>query len=312
MDTLLEGRVAVVTGSGNGIGRAEAIGMAARGAKVVVNDIGTSYDGKGTSNLVTDAVVNQIQNAGGVAIASYDSVATEKGAEGIINTAIENFGHIDILVNNAGIVRDPNPVFNVTSDDWESLIKTHLYGTFYCTRYACSLMSQQKYGRIINTSSHVGLGWKGFTAYGAAKEGIAGLTRTAARDMAEYNVTCNAIRPLAAWRGSKEITEKMAANRPEDVASLVIYLASEKAGHINGCIFEVWHGHVGIFTDPTPVDKVIWKNGDWTPEELMKAVPETLTADREREKFPISLPLWLERMIEAEGITLDNLKHRPE
>jgi len=186
-------------------------------------------------------------------------------------------------------VRDPNPVFKVSTDDWENLIKTHLYGTFYCTRYACSLMSQQKYGRIINTSSHVGLGWQGFTAYGAAKEGIAGLTRTAARDMAEYNVTCNAIRPLAAWRGSKEITEKMAANRPEDVASLVIYLASEKAGHINGCIFEVWHGHVGIFNEPPVFKEEINKADGFTAEELAEEIPRTLTKGLARDLPPTSL-----------------------
>jgi NAD(P)-dependent dehydrogenase (short-subunit alcohol dehydrogenase family) len=291
MDGFLEGRVAVVTGSGNGIGRAEAKGMAARGAKVVVNDIGTSYDGKGTSNSFADAVVKDIRDAGGTAVASYDSVATEKGAEGIINMAIKNYGRIDILINNAGIVRDPKPVFDIPSDDWESLIKTHLYGTFYCTRYACSLMSKQKYGRIINTSSHVGLGWQGFTAYGAAKEGIAGLTRTVARDMAEYNVTCNAIRPLAAWRGSKEITEKMAVNRPEDVASLVIYLASEKAGHINGCIFEVWHGHVGIFNEPPVFKEEINKADGFTAEELAEEIPRTLIKGLSSDLPPTSLQL---------------------
>ena len=291
MDRLLEGRVAVVTGSGNGIGRAEAIGMAARGASVVVNDIGTSYDGKGTSNSFADAVVKEIQNAGGTAVASYDSVATQKGAEGIINTAIKNYGRIDILVNNAGVVREPIPVFDTPIDDWEIIIKTHLYGTFYCTRYACSFMSKQKYGRIINTSSPVGLGWKGFTAYGAAKEGIAGLTRTVARDMAEYNITCNAIRPLAAWRGSKEISQRMAVNRPEDVASLVIYLASEKADHINGCIFEVWHGHVGIFTEPPFVKKVINKADGWTTEELAEKIPRTLTKGLTRELLPTALQL---------------------
>lgn len=291
MARLLEGRVAVVTGSGNGIGRAEARGMAALGAKVVVDDIGTSWDGKGTSNVPADTVVKEIQDAGGTAIACYDSVATERGAEGIINTALKHYGRIDILVNNAGIVRDPRPVFDIPNNEWETIIKTHLYGTFYCTRYACSFMSKQKYGRIINTSSHVGLGWEGFAAYGAAKEGIAGLTRTVARDMAKYNVNCNAIRPVAAWRGTKKITPRMAVNRPEDVASLVIYLASEKAEHINGCIFEVWHGHVGIFTEPSDVKEVLNKADGWTTEELAEAIPRTLTKGFSRELFPAVLKM---------------------
>jgi 3-oxoacyl-[acyl-carrier protein] reductase len=291
MDKMLEGKVAVVTGSGNGIGRAEAMGMAARGAKVVVNDIGTSYDGKGTSNSFADAVVKEIKNAGGTAIASYDSVATEKGAQGIIDTAVNNYGRIDVLVNNAGVVRDPNPVFEIPDDDWEIIIKTHLFGTFYCTRYACSFMKKQGYGRIINTSSHVGLGWKGFAAYGAAKEGIAGITRTVARDMAEFGVTCNAIRPLAAWRGSKEITQRMSINRPEDVASLVIYLGSEKADNINGCIFEVWHSHIGMFTEPPIVKKVITKESGWTPEDLAKEMPRTLTKGLTRDLMPEVLKL---------------------
>jgi NAD(P)-dependent dehydrogenase (short-subunit alcohol dehydrogenase family) len=291
MVKLLEGRVAVVTGAGNGIGRAEAIGLAAQGAKVVVNDIGTSYDGRGTSCEPADAVVKEIRNAGNTATASYDSVATEKGADNIIQTAIDNFGRIDALVNNAGIVRDPQNIYEFKTEDWEILMKTHLYGTFYCTRRAGYYMKKQGYGRIINTSSHVGFGWKGFTGYGAAKEGIAGLTRTVAREMAEYGVTCNAIRPLAHWRGTKENLPRVAVNRPEDVAALVVYLASEAADHINGCIFEVWRGHVGIFIEPPPVREVIRKDGGWTPEELAEVIPRTLTKGRTREDFPEVLKL---------------------
>ena len=142
MGKLLEGRVAVVTGAGSGIGRAEAIGLAAQGAKVVVNDIGTSSDGIGFSREPADAVVREITNAGNVAIPNYDSVVTEKGAESIIGTAIDSFGRIDILINNAGVVRDPQEICDISSDDWDILIKTHLFGTFYCTRYACSIMKQ--------------------------------------------------------------------------------------------------------------------------------------------------------------------------
>jgi 3-oxoacyl-[acyl-carrier protein] reductase len=291
MRKFLEGRVAVVTGAGNGIGRAEAIGLARQGAKVVVNDIGTAYDGRGMSREPAEAVVKEIKNAGNIAVANYDSVATEKGAENIIQAAIDNYGRIDVLINNAGVVRDPRGIYEASNDDWEIIIRTHLFGTFYCTRRAAAFMKKQGYGRIINTSSHVGLGWKGFNIYAAAKEGIVGLTRTAARDMAEFGVTCNAIRPLAAWRGTKEKIPQVAINRPEDVAALVVYLASEQADHINGCIFEVWRGHVGIYIEPPVVQQVLKKEGAWTTEELAEAIPRTLTKGRSRDKFPDVLNL---------------------
>ena len=286
MSKLLEGRVAVVTGAGNGIGRAEAIGLAKQGAKVVVNDIGTSAYGQGISHEEADTVVKEIKSAGNTAVACYDSVTTQKGAENIIQTAIDNFGRIDVLINNAGLVKNPNNIADINPDDWDILIKTHLYGTFYCTRRACAFMRKQRYGRIINTSSHVGLGFKGFVSYAAAKEGIVGLTRVVARDMAEFGVTCNAIRPIAAWRGAAAKNPKIEVNRPEDVAALVVYLASEQADHINGCIFEVWRGHVGIFTEPPQVQEVLKKEGAWTTEELAKAIPQTLTKGRSQEKFP--------------------------
>lgn len=283
---MLENRVAVVTGAGNGIGRAEAILMAKHGAKVIVNDIGTSYDGIGISHEPADAVVKEIRAAGGIAIASYDSVAEKKGAENIIQAAIDHFGRIDILVNNAGIVRDPLDIYDVPDEDWEITIKTHLYGTFYCSRAACRYMKKQRYGRIICTSSHTAFGWRGFTHYSAAKGGIAGFTRTLARDMAQFGVTANAIQPIAAWRGTKEKIPTVAKNRPEDVAALVVYLVSEAAGEINGRIFEVWQGHVGIFTEPPPVQQVIKKQGSFTPAELAKAIPGTLAKGSAHDKFP--------------------------
>jgi NAD(P)-dependent dehydrogenase (short-subunit alcohol dehydrogenase family) len=286
MGTLLKGLVAVITGSGGGIGRGEAKAMAAQGAKVVVNDIGTSSGGSGLSQAPADSVVKEIRDAGGSAVANYDSVAIEKGAENIIKTAIDSFGRIDILVNNAGVVREPNDISDLSSEEWELLLKTHLFGTFYCTHYACSFMKKQGSGKIINTSSHTGLGWKGFAAYSAAKEGIVGFTRTVARDMAGYGGNCNVIRPLAFWRGSKDGGGEMAPLNPEDIAPMVVYLASEQANHINGCIFEVWSGHVGIFQEPPPVANVINKEGPWTVEELIAKVPESLTKNRSRQVFP--------------------------
>jgi NAD(P)-dependent dehydrogenase (short-subunit alcohol dehydrogenase family) len=286
MPNLLEGKIAVVTGAGNGIGRADAIALAKQGAKVVVNDLGTAYDGKGTSLGPADATVKEIKSAGGIAVPNYDTVSTEKGAMNIIQTAIDNYGRIDVLINNAGLVKPMNNIADIDPEDWEMIMKTHLYGTFYCTKHAAAHMRKQRYGRIINTSSHVGLGWKGFVSYAAAKEGLVGFTRVVARDLAEFGVTCNAIRPIAAWRGAQDINPKVEVNRPEDIAALAVYLVSEAADHINGCIFEVWKGHVGIFTEPPPVQEIINKEGYWTTEELAEAIPKTLTKGRERDKWP--------------------------
>jgi NAD(P)-dependent dehydrogenase (short-subunit alcohol dehydrogenase family) len=309
MGELLKGRVAVVTGAGKGLGRAEAIAMAAQGARVVVNDIGAGTDGKGTSKNPADEVVAEIKRAGGSAVASYASVAEVEGAENIIKTAVASFGRLDILVNNAGFNRD-RMIYNTSDEEWESVLKVNLSGTFYCTRAACRIMHEQKYGRIISTSSHAGLGNMGQANYSAAKEGIVGLTRTVARDMQRYGVTCNVIRPVAGTRGftemvegkglreawikmwGKELAEKrlkqmLEVNQPEDVAGLVVYLASEKADNVNGCVFEVWHGHIGIYTDPPPVEQVLTKDGRWTPEELAGAMPATLTRHKTHDLPPI-------------------------
>lgn len=287
---MLKNRVAVVTGAGGGLGRAEAIGLAARGAKVIVNDIGTSHDGIGTSETPAENTVREITGAGGIAVANHDSVATEEGAGNIIRLAMEKFGRIDVLINNAGILRIA-PVYDIRTEDFDAVIKTHLYGAFYCTRAACAVMKEQGYGRIICTSSHTGFGLENQAMYSAAKEGIAGFARTVARDMAKFGVTCNIIRPIALWRGKP--FKALENDLPEDVAALVVYLASESAGDINGCIFEVWHGHVGIFEEPPPVKQVLWKDGRWTPEELRRLMPETLTRGKTREDLPATMPFML-------------------
>ncbi|MBM3150540.1 MAG: SDR family NAD(P)-dependent oxidoreductase, partial [Chloroflexi bacterium] len=196
MSKRLAGKVAVVTGSGRGIGRAEALALAAEGAKVIVNDLGSASDGSGTSHSPADEVVAEIKKLGSDAVANYDSVATPEGGENIIKTAIDKFGRLDILVNNAGILRD-RMVFNMSEEEWDLVMKVHLYGTFHCTKPACVIFRQQRSGRIINTSSIAGLGNMGQANYSAAKEGIVGFTRTVARDMGKYGVTCNAIRPNA-------------------------------------------------------------------------------------------------------------------
>jgi NAD(P)-dependent dehydrogenase (short-subunit alcohol dehydrogenase family) len=305
MGDLLKGRVAVVTGAGKGLGRAEAIALAAQGAKVVVNDLGVATDGTGKSRGPADEVVAEIKKAGGTAVPSYASVAEVDGAESIIKTAVDNFGRLDILVNNAGFNRD-RMIYNTSDEEWNSVLQVNLSGTFYCTRAACRIMKQQNYGRIINTSSHAGLGNMGQANYSAAKEGIVGLTRTVARDMQRYGVTCNVIRPVAGTRGfiemvkekglkeawvkmwgaelaERRLKQMLEVNQPEDVAELVVYFASEKADNINGCVFEVWHGHIGIYVDPPPIEQVLSKDGHWTPEELIEAMPSTLTKNKKHD-----------------------------
>ena len=296
MGERLKGKVAVVTGAGRGIGRAEALLLAEEGAKVVVNDLGSGPDGAGAAASPADKVVKEIKDRGGEAVANYDSVAIPEGGDNIIKTALGSFGRLDILVNNAGILRD-RMIFNMTPEEWDIVIKTHLYGHFHCTRPACAIFRKQRSGRIINTSSEVGLGNAGQANYSAAKEGIVGFTRTVARDMGRYGVTCNAIRPRAATRLT--ISPELAAaienaqaqgtampagaevtailHLPEDIAPFVVYLATDEAANINGCTFLVTGDQIALYSEPVAT-KTIYKAGVWTLDELSAVVPSTLAA----------------------------------
>lgn len=301
MGDLLKGKVAVVTGAGRGIGRGIALLMAAEGAKVVVNDLGGAIDGTGAAKSVADEVVAEIKKAGGQAVAVYDSVATKEGGENIIKAAVDNFGRVDILVNNAGILRD-RMVFNMSEEEWDIVLKVHLYGHFYCTKPASILMRQQRAGRIINMSSSSGLGNMGQANYSAAKEGIVGFTRTVARDLGRYGVTCNAIRPgaatrltltpeLAAARVRREAagitsgragampSSSMSATRrePEDIAPFAVWLASDDAAGVNGYDFGVRGGHVGLYSQPVETVSID-KDGRWTLDELDVLAPRTVAA----------------------------------
>ena len=289
MGERLKDKVAIVTGAGRGIGRGEALALASEGARVVVNDLGGGPDGSGAAASPADEVVAEIRKAGGEAVANYDSVATAEGGENIVKTAVDSFGKLDILVNNAGILRD-RMVFNMSDDEWDIVMKVHLYGHFYTTRAACALFRQQKSGRIIMTSSAAGLGVTfGQANYGAAKEGIVGLTRQVAGDMSRYGVTCNAVRPSAgtrltlsdelkeAWKkaGMEDAIARAEQNSPEDIAPLVVWLASDNAANVTGRTFYAQTGRVALYSEPVQ-ERVLMKVGGWTIDELFNSMPATL------------------------------------
>jgi len=299
MEISLRGKIAVVTGAGRGIGRGIALLLAEEGAAVVVNDLGGNVDGSGQSSSPAEEVVAAITAKGGRAVANADSVASFSAAENIINTAVREFGRIDILVNNAGILRD-RMVFNLSEEDWDAVINVHLKGAFNCTRHAAGLMRQQKFGRIISMSSTSGLyGNSGQANYGAAKDGIAGLTRVVSRDLGKYGITVNAIAPAASTRMIATVPQKAREIRqergvsiaapapatlpplrsePEDVAPFVVYLATAAASGINGQTFMVRGGVISLLNYPAPA-RTITKVGRWTPEEIASLFPHTFGMD---------------------------------
>src|SRR5258706_4005598 len=235
---LLDGRVAVVTGSGRGIGREFALCLAAEGAAVVVNDVGVSLDGRGTDEDPAAVTVRDIEKAGGRAVASYDSVSDFDAAGRIIQTAVDAFGTIDILVNNAGIIRDKS-LLKMDESEYDAVIAVHQKGTFNCARHAAPIMKEKGYGRIINITSSAGLrGNFGQTNYSAAKAAIAGMTLTWAIELGKYGITVHAIAPSRVTR----MTTGVLAAHPEKIppemdpnlnAPMIAFLASEKAGHVN-------------------------------------------------------------------------------
>jgi NAD(P)-dependent dehydrogenase (short-subunit alcohol dehydrogenase family) len=298
MGARLKGRAAVVTGAGRGIGRAIAELLADEGASVVVNDLGGNVDGSGAASGVADEVVAAIRARGGTAVASYDSVADFRGAERIVDTAVREFGAIDILVNNAGILRD-RMLFNMSEAEWDAVIAVHLKGTFNCTRHAAARMREQRRGRIVSMSSTSGVfGNSGQANYGAAKDGIAGLTRVVARDLGKYGITVNAVCPGASTRMTQTVSDTARAARqksaiqspggqrtfqlqnmgPENVAPWVVYLATDAASHVNGQTFFVMGGMVALLNYPAPV-RTMQKDGRWTPEEIATLFPRTLGLD---------------------------------
>jgi NAD(P)-dependent dehydrogenase (short-subunit alcohol dehydrogenase family) len=269
---LLQGKVAVVTGSGRGIGKGIAMALAREGAKLVINDVGCEVDGRGTASDPATQVVNEIKAIGSDAVPNYDSVADFNAAADIVKTALDRFGRLDILVNNAGIVRDRS-IAKMTEEDFDTVIAVHLKGTFNCGRHAIPVMREQGYGRIINITSSAGLrGNFGQSNYGAAKAGIMGLTLVWAIELEKYGITVNAMAPSGMTRMTGTIPGVDASNPPPQMnpelnGPLIAFLASEKAAHVNGQIFGRRGYGYTLFQQPRPV-AMMYKPGGLTAAEI--------------------------------------------
>ena len=290
---LLTGKVAVITGAGRGIGREEALLLAKHGAKVVINDLGGHFDGTGQSRSPAEDVVKEIRSAGGEAVANFESVTDFKSAKRIVDCAIDNFGKLNIVVNNAGILRD-RMIFNMSEEDWDSVVAVHLKGTFNVSRHATAYWREQHKagnvlnGRLINTSSDSGiLGNAGQGNYGAAKAAVAAMAVIIDREMTRYGVTANAIAPVARTRLTVDATPQTAggmaqkagewdAFTPAHVAPLVAWLGSDDAKDVHGEVFRVGMGNVWLMRGWHTGAKVSKKGSMWEPAELGAKLKEEL------------------------------------
>jgi NAD(P)-dependent dehydrogenase (short-subunit alcohol dehydrogenase family) len=296
---MLEGKVAVVTGSGGGIGREIALMMAEAGAKVIINDIGASLSGEGLSETPaqqTKAIINQ---RGGQAEISTDSVASWDSAQKIVQAALDHFGRIDIVVNNAGILRDV--IFHrMTADDWLAVINVHLNGSFYVSRAAATHFRKQESGAYVHITSTSGLiGNFGQANYAAAKLGITALSKSIALDMRRYNVRSNCIAPFAWSRMTSSIpaetpeqkarVEKIMRMGPEKNAPMAVFLASDAAKDVSGQVFGTRMNEIFLFSSPRPVRTIHHADG-WTPERIAEIAlpalaPSFMPLDRSGEVF---------------------------
>jgi NAD(P)-dependent dehydrogenase (short-subunit alcohol dehydrogenase family) len=263
----LEGKVVAITGAGGGIGRACALASAAEGARVVVADIGVGLAGEDPKSEVAEAVVAEIAGAGGEAVAVAEDVSTMAGGERIIQAAIDNWGRIDGVVAVAGILRE-RMLFNMSEDEWDAVIATHLKGHFTVFRHAAAVMRKQESGSLIGFTSGAFAGSVAQANYSAAKGGIVSLVRSAAAGLYRYGVRANAVAPIARTRMSANVPMEMAEmGDPEDVAPMVVYLLSDAAKDVTGQVYTVVGGRIAVWNQPTEV-REMRKDGRWTPEEI--------------------------------------------
>ena len=270
---LLEGKVAIVTGAGNGIGKATALALAREGARVVVNDVGGTRDGSGAASTAADSVVEAIRAAGGEARANYDSVATQEGARAIVATALDAFGGLDVLINNAGILRDKT-LLKMDQGLWDAVIAVHLTGTFLCLQAAANAMKERgTKGSIVNTTSVSGmLGNFGQANYSAAKAGIYGLTRTASIELQRYGISVNAVAPIAKTRMTEDLPmfEKIDDSlSPEHIAPAHLFLASDLSKDLSGSVLAVAGARISVYKVVESAGKYKdSERGPWTPQEI--------------------------------------------
>jgi NAD(P)-dependent dehydrogenase (short-subunit alcohol dehydrogenase family) len=273
-----EERTVVVTGGGRGIGREVCRQFAARGANVVVNDIGGDPSGEGADQRPADAVVVEIEDDGGTAVADYSDVGTWDGAEQVIETALDEFGELDVVYNNAGILRE-NSLVNMTEAEFDEVIRVHLKGTFSVLHHAAAYWRERsKAGAerpraVVNASSDIAAGGFGLGNYAAAKAGILGLTRTAAEELAKYDVRANAIWPVADTRLTEEWPEDLPG--PTSCAAMVVFLASTDC-EITGQTIRVGGDRIDLVTPAPEYEYTVVTDGEWSPEEIGERFAETV------------------------------------
>ncbi|MGV9561005.1 SDR family oxidoreductase [Streptomyces sp. NPDC003480] len=294
MGNFLAGKVIAVTGAGRGIGRAVALAAAAEGARVVVNDLGVSVEGAAPTSAVAEAVVKEIEAAGGTAVAVADDIATMAGGQRVVDEALASYGRLDGVVCVAGILRE-RMLFNMTEEEWDPVVATHLKGTFTVFRAASAVMRAQRSGTLIGFTSGNHQGSVAQANYSAAKGGIISLVRSAALGLHKYGVTANAVAPVARTRMSANVPmELKEIGEPEDVAALVVYLLSDRAREqgITGQVYTIAGPKLAVWAQPREL-RAAYAEGSWSPERIADVLSATVGSD------PMPLLAQLEAMERA-------------
>lgn len=274
----MAGKVVAVTGAGRGIGRAVALAAAAEGAKVVVNDYGVAIDGASPTSEVAEAVVKEIEAAGGDAVAVADDVATMAGGQRVVDMALDSYGRLDGVVCVAGILRE-RMLFNMTEEEWDPVVATHLKGTFTVFRAASAVMRKQRAGTLIGFTSGNHQGSVSQANYSAAKGGIISLVRSAALGLHKYGVSANAVAPVARTRMSANVPMELAEiGEPEDVAALVVYLLSDRAQEVTGQVYTIAGPKIAVWAQPREL-RSAYAEGSWTPERIAEFLPGSVGVD---------------------------------